>query len=67
MAKEKLVITLGTDGEVSIDAQGFQGKGCEDVTRAFSTLMGSEKDDGRKPEYYRGPRQKGKTEEKNHR
>lgn len=47
--KIKVVITEGT-GEFSVDLNGFQGKGCADVLKAFQNL-GDVKTEGTKPEF----------------
>lgn len=51
MTKHKEIIIDITSEEISVDLEGFQGKGCEAVQKAFSD-MGTVKEHRKKPEYF---------------
>ena len=50
MAEERLVIEIGEDGEVSVDLNGFKGKGCAGVMDVIEEALGPAKRTN-KPEY----------------
>lgn len=56
MAQRKVVVSIETDGSVSIDAQGFKGSSCSLATKELElALVGGNAagvDDKRKPDYY---------------
>lgn len=43
-------ITIGKDGKVKIDAEGFTGEGCKDLTKVLEEKLGVESS-VKKPEY----------------
>jgi hypothetical protein len=45
-------ILFGPDGEVEIEAIGYQGKGCKDATRFLEEALGTEKDTKQKVEWF---------------
>ena len=45
------VVTVGTDGTVEIDAQGFEGKGCEAFNELLAKNLGKVIKDDHKPEW----------------
>jgi len=51
MQERKVVITLGKDGSVKVDAQGFKGGSCEEATAFLDKLFGKKKT-SYKPSYY---------------
>lgn len=52
MAKE-IVVDISPAGSVQIDAQGFQGKSCEDATQALEVVIGGQvSKNERKGEFY---------------
>lgn len=53
---KQLVIEISAAGSVSIDAQGFNGQGCEKATQAIEIAINGEavKSKKKKPEYYAG-------------
>lgn len=52
MAAKKITIELDLEtAEFSVDLNGFHGKGCEDIQRAFDDISERTKDI-RKPEYF---------------
>jgi hypothetical protein len=40
-------------GEITVEAHGFQGKGCEAATKAMETALGKTSTRTRKPEFWR--------------
>ena len=40
-------------GEIAVEAEGFQGKGCEAATKAIEEALGKPTSRVRKPEYWR--------------
>jgi hypothetical protein len=51
MAEQIVTVEVDKNGNFSVDAVGFQGKGCKAVTEAFSKIGKVVKDET-KPEYY---------------
>lgn len=49
---KQLLITVTPTGEVSIEATGFKGKGCEAATRAIEAALGTVQQRKKKPEYH---------------
>ncbi len=54
---KEIEVVVGEDGSVSIEALGFEGKGCEDATRELERVLGEEVSDQKKPEWYRQVKQ----------
>lgn len=52
----QIVIDITPAGSVKIDAQGFNGQGCEKATQAIEVAINGEAVAGKKkkPEYYAG-------------
>ena len=40
-------------GEITVEADGFQGKGCEAATKAIEEALGKPRERSRKPDYWR--------------
>ncbi len=51
----KIEVTIGLDGAVKMDAQGFTGKTCEEATDQLMILLGGEGESKKKPEYFQPP------------
>jgi len=52
MASKKMVrVVIAPDGEVSIEAIGFQGNACEQATHALEEALGTVEKRIHKPEY----------------
>ncbi|MBD2864882.1 DUF2997 domain-containing protein [Paenibacillus oceani] len=49
---KRIVITVGTDGSISIEAQNYSGTECDEATRPFETALGQVTRKRRKPEFY---------------
>ena len=46
-------IEITPEGETTVEAQGYQGAGCKDATRAIENALGTTTKDVKKPEYAR--------------
>lgn len=49
----RILVTVLPNGNVSVEAEGFRGKGCEAATQAIEAALGSVRDRTRKPDYWR--------------
>ena len=49
---KKIEVTIGLDGSVHMDAQGFTGKTCEEATDKLKILIGGNTESSKKPDYY---------------
>ena len=49
---KKIEILFGPDGEIEIEAFGYNGKGCKDATKFLEQALGSEKDTKMKTEWF---------------
>ncbi|MED4784898.1 DUF2997 domain-containing protein [Brevibacillus choshinensis] len=49
---KKIIITVGLDGEVSIEANNYKGSECDEATRPFEAALGDVVKKRRQPEYY---------------
>lgn len=49
---KQVIIDIGPDGEVRIDAVGFKGKACEKATAAFEEALGKVSKRTKKSEWY---------------
>ena len=53
MAKQQAVIvTIGPDGSVVVETSGVIGRGCDALSAAFETGLGTRTADTKKPEYF---------------
>ncbi|MCH7225017.1 DUF2997 domain-containing protein [Verrucomicrobiaceae bacterium E54] len=43
-------------GETTVEAEGYQGRGCEAATQAIEQALGSVRDRTRKPDFWRQAR-----------
>ena len=55
MANRIITVTVGLDGSVVLDAQGFKGKTCEEATDQLMLLLGGEGESKKKPDYFQPP------------
>jgi hypothetical protein len=51
----KIEVTIGLDGSVKMDAQGFKGKTCEEATDQLMLLLVGEGESKKKPDYFQPP------------
>lgn len=54
MAKT-ITIIIDEQGNQTAETDGYQGKGCEAVLKAFSGAVGTTEKSTHKPEYYQQP------------
>jgi len=48
---KRVIITIKPDGSTSVEADGYNGKGCQSATAAFQRALGVVTDDQTKPEF----------------
>jgi hypothetical protein len=53
MAQKEIDVTIGTDGEISLDQLGFQGKDCAGAINELMKILGKEIKNVKKAEYYK--------------
>ena len=52
MAKKKVIVDVQETGELSVEAEGFEGQGCVEVTSSLIKALGGDpRDFEAKPEY----------------
>ena len=49
----RILVKVSPFGEITVDAEGFQGKGCEAATKAIEEALGKPKQRTRKPDFWR--------------
>lgn len=49
---KQIVIIVGTDGEVTIEAKNYHGKECDEATKPFEAAIGNIEHKKRKSSYY---------------
>jgi Protein of unknown function (DUF2997) len=49
----EIEVIYNTDGTVTIEALGFEGKSCEEATRELEKVLGDTLEKKRKSEYYK--------------
>mgnify|MGYP001007089750 FL=1 len=49
----RIHVRVTPDGAISVEAEGFRGKGCEAATKAIEDALGKTKARTRKPEFWR--------------
>jgi hypothetical protein len=49
----KILVRVSPFGEISVEAEGFQGKGCEAATKAIEDALGKTRERTRKPQFWR--------------
>ncbi len=52
-AKKRIHVHVSPNGDITVEADGFQGNGCEAATKAIEDALGKRRDHTRKPEYWR--------------
>jgi hypothetical protein len=58
--KRTINVMVSPNGDISIDAIGFQGLDCENATKALEDALGVVQDREKKPEYHVRARAKAK-------
>ena len=49
----RIIVRVSPAGEIIVEAEGFQGKGCETATKAIEDALGKPRTRVRKPEFCR--------------
>jgi hypothetical protein len=49
----RILVHVSPIGEISVEAEGFQGKGCEAATKAIEDALGKPRERTRKPDFWR--------------
>ena len=51
--KRRILVRVSPAGEITVEADGFQGSGCEAATKAIENALGKSGGRTRKPAYWR--------------
>ena len=49
----KIHVRVTPTGEITVEAEGFHGKGCEAATKAIEDALGKPRERTRKPDFWR--------------
>ena len=49
----RIHVRVSPFGEITVEADGFQGKGCEAATKAIEEALGKTRERTRKPDFWR--------------
>ena len=49
----KILVRINPAGDITVEAEGFHGKGCEAATKAIEVALGKAGTRTRKPDYWR--------------
>jgi hypothetical protein len=49
----RIRVRVSPFGEITVEAEGFQGKGCEAATKAIEEALGKPRARSRKPDFWR--------------
>ena len=49
----RIHVLVSPNGEITVEAEGFQGKGCEAATKAIEDALGKPRERTRKPDFWR--------------
>ena len=49
----RIHVRVSPDGGITVEADGFQGKGCEAATKAIEVALGKPRERTRKPGFWR--------------
>ena len=49
----RIHVRVSPFGEITVEAEGFQGKGCEAATKAIEEALGKPRERKRKPDFWR--------------
>ena len=53
MSNRKIQVRVSPTGEITVEAEGFQGKGCEAATKAIEDALGKPRERTRKADFWR--------------
>jgi len=54
--RRRIHVRVSPAGDISVEAVGFQGSGCEAATKAIEAALGSVRERTRKPDWWRRSR-----------
>jgi Protein of unknown function (DUF2997) len=49
----RILVRVSTSGEILVEAEGYQGKGCEAATKVIEEALGKPRARTRKPDFWR--------------
>ena len=49
----RIHVTVSPSGEITVEAHGFHGNGCEAATKAIEEALGKPRERTRKPDFWR--------------
>ena len=49
----RIIVRISATGDITVEADGFKGKGCEAATKAIEEALGKPKERTRKSDYWR--------------
>ena len=49
----RILVRVSPTGEMTVEAEGFQGQGCEAATKAIEEALGTPRNRQRKPDFWR--------------
>ena len=55
MSRRRIQVRVSPFGEITVEAEGFQGRGCEAATQAIEEALGKPGQRTRKPDFWRQP------------
>ncbi len=55
MSARRILVKVSPIGDITVEADGFHGKGCEAATKAIEEALGRPRERVRKPEYRHRP------------
>jgi hypothetical protein len=53
MSARRILVKVSPVWEITVEAEGFHGKGCEAATKAIEEALGKTKQRTRKPDFWR--------------
>jgi hypothetical protein len=59
VSRRRIHVRVSPKGEITVEADGFQGQGCEAATKAIEDALGKPRERTRKPDYWRRSNREG--------
>jgi hypothetical protein len=63
----RIHVRVSPSGEITVEADGFQGKGCEAATKAIEEALGKPRERTRKPDFWRQAQAQSQAQQNQHR